>query len=191
MGAIATKEVGREHRGRTALGRLFIGVAAVLVLAEWGYGSGGGAGSVVGPDGEAALTPDAVSVSGTWRGAGESLRLSWRLTQEGGSVNGTSQVASDGGWSAQEGRVVGTVSGSSFSFSDTHASGTTTTASCSAEIEGTLELHEIAPVEPPHPPYPIFYQAPPSEAPRAVLSGLVTGSACGRPFSGMVTLYRD
>ena len=50
MRAIATKEVGRERRGRTALGRLFIGVAVVLVLAEWGCGSGGGAGSVVGPD---------------------------------------------------------------------------------------------------------------------------------------------
>ena len=151
----------------------------------------------MGPEGEEAAlsprTPDAVRVSGTWRGVGDSLRLSWRLTQEGGSVNGTSQVASDSGWSAPEGRVVGTVSGSSFSFNDTHASGSSTTASCSAELEGTLELREIAPVEPPHPPYLTgsYPMDPPSEPPRKVLSGLVTGTACGRPFSGTVTLYRD
>ena len=196
MRAITTKEVGRERHGRTALGRLFIGVAVVLALAGWGCGSGGG--SVVGPEGvEAGLspsTPNGVSLSGTWRGAGDSLRLTWRLSQDGGSVNGTSQVASDSGWSAQEGRVVGKVSGSSFSFNDTHAAGSPTTSSCSAELEGTLELHEIAPVEPPHPPYPYpgsYPSAPPPEPPRKVLSGLVTGSACGRPFSGMVTLYRD
>ena len=124
MRAIATKEVGRERRRRTALGRLFLGVATALVLAGWGCGSGG---SVTGPSGEeAALSPSvpgAASVTGTWRGAGDSLRLTWRLTQEGGGVNGTSQVASDSGWSAQEGRVVGQVSGSRFSFNDTHASG--------------------------------------------------------------------
>jgi hypothetical protein len=189
MRAIATREVGRERRRRSALGRLFFGVAAALVLAAWGCGSSG---SVVGPSGEAALTPNAASVSGTWRGAGDSLRLSWRLTQEGGSVNGTSQVASDSGWSAQEGRVVGQVSGSHFSFNDTHASGSPTTTSCSAELEGTLELNEVAPVEPPGPPYPYNYtNNPPSTPPRKVLSGVVTGSACGKPFSGMVTLFRD
>jgi hypothetical protein len=196
MRAVATKEVGREHRGRTALGRLFIGVAAVLVSAEWGCGSGGGAASVLGPDGgEAALspsTPHAVSVAGTWRGAGDTLRLSWRLSQEGESVSGTSQVAGDGGWSAREGLVVGKVSGSSFSFNDTHASGSSTTASCSAELEGTLELHEMTQVVPPQPPYPSGYPInPPKTVTRTLMSGLVEGSACGTPFSGMVTLFRD
>ena len=188
MRAIATREVGRERRRRSALGRLFFGVAAALVLAAWGCGS---VGERRGPQRRGrALAERRRSVSGTWRGAGDSLRLTWRLTQEGGGVNGTSQVASDSGWSAQEGRVVGQVSGSRFSFNDTHASGSPT--SCSAELEGTLELHEVAPVEPPGPPYPYNYtNNPPSAPPRKVLSGVVTGSACGKPFSGMVTLYRD
>ena len=196
MRAVTTKEVGRERRGRKTLGRLFFEVAAVLVLTEWGCGSGGGVGSVVGPGGgEAALSPSApaVSVAGTWRGEGHNLRLSWRLTQEGESVDGTSQVAGDTGWSAREGRVVGKVSGYSFSFSDTHASGSSTTANCAAEFEGTLELRQIAPVGPPSPPpYPAGYLFnQPSAAPRMILSGFVEGSACGTPFSGMVTLTRE
>jgi len=193
---VATKEVGRERCGRKALGRLFFGVAAVLVLTEWGCGSGGGVESVVG--GEAALapsTPGAVSVAGTWRGESDALSLSWRLTQEGESVNGTSQVAGDTGWSAGEGRVVGKVSGSSFSFSDTYASGSSTTANCAAEFEGTLEFSEITPGGPPpsRPDYPDGYpiSPPPTAEPRIILSGFVEGSACGRPFSGMVTLTRE
>jgi hypothetical protein len=193
MRAVATKEVGRKRSGRTALGRLFFGVAAVLVLTEWGCGSGEGVESVVG--GEAALaptTPRVVSVAGNWRGEGDSLRLSWRLTQEGESVNGTSQVAGGSGWSASEGRVVGKVSGYNFSFSDTHASGSSTTANCDAELEGTLELRETAPVGPAPAPYPSAYPMnPPPMPPRMILSGFVEGSACGKPFSGMVTLTRE
>ena len=193
MRMIATKEVGQARPGRTALGRLFFGVGTVLVLAQWGCGSG--AGSVVGPVGEETVrspsTPDAVSVAGTWRGGDDSLYLSWRLTQEGESVAGSSQVTGDGGWSAR-GRVVGKVNGSSFSFNDTHPLGNPTTASCAAEFEGTLELHEITRVVPPQPPYPSGYPtSPPPTVTRTIMSGFVEGSACGTPFSGMVTLFKD
>jgi hypothetical protein len=194
MREVATKEVGRERPGRTGLGRLLFGVATVLVLGQWGCGSG--AGSVVGPVGEETVpspsTPDAVSVAGMWRGGDDTLRLSWRLRQEGESVNGSSQVTGDSGWSAREGRVVGKISGSSFNFNDTYPLDRPTTESCPAEFEGTLELHEIAQVVPPQPPYPSGYPInPPPTVRRTLMSGLVKGSVCGRPFSGMVTLFRD
>ena len=194
MSDIAAKEVGRARLGRTALGCLSFGVATVLVLAQWGCGSG--VASVAGPEGaETALSPsapEAVSVAGTWRGGDGTLYLSWQLTQEGESVNGSSQVNGDGGWSAREGRVVGKISGSSFSFKDTHPLGSPPPASCSAELEGTLELHEIARVVPPRPPYPSGYPInPPSTELRTIMSGFVKGSACGKPLSGMITLSRN
>jgi len=114
--------------------------------------------------------------------------MSWRLTQEGESVAGSSQVSGGSGWSAQEGHVAGKVSGSSFSFNDTHPSGSPTTASCPAEFEGTLELFETTQVVPPQPPYPGY---PPKTVTKTLMSGFVEGSACGTPFKGMITLFRD
>jgi hypothetical protein len=104
-------------------------------------------------------------------------------------VNGTSQVTDSSGRSGRDGRVVGKFSGSRFSFNDTHEAGTLTT-DCSAELEGTLELHDVNSPRPSYPPgYPVNAPSPPPA--RTAMSGFVRGSACGSPFSGTITLWRN
>jgi hypothetical protein len=93
--------------------------------------------------------------------------------------------------------VEGKVTGSTFTFSETHPAGSLTVAGCSAELAGNLEVRTIQVPEHPTttPPYYPPYYPPPNTPPqtitRTVMSGVVHGTACGTPFSEMLTIYRE
>jgi hypothetical protein len=138
-------------------------------------------------------------MGGTWIGTNESVQLIWRLSQHGEDVTGTGQAIGSG-WSGRDGRVEGKITGSTFTFSETHPAGSLTAAGCSAELAGNLEVRTILVPEPPsspppypyphYPPYP-YPNNPPSTHARTVMSGVVSGTACGTPFSEMLSIYRD
>jgi len=138
-------------------------------------------------------------MAGTWSGTNQSVQLVWRLSQHGDDVTGTSQATGNSGWTGRDGSVAGKVTGSTFTFSETHPAGSLTVADCSAELTGTLEVHTIEVPEHPGtpPPYPQspYYRTypdnPPSTITRTVMSGVVSGTACGTPFSEMLTIYKD
>jgi hypothetical protein len=166
------------------------GIATVMALTLWACGSGSRVADFVGST-EHDRPPAPSSVAGTWSGGSDSMHLVWSLTQEGENVSGTSQV-SGRGWTGR-GRVVGTITGSTFTFNDTHPVGTLDVEGCSAEFRGALELRRIqAPVGTPRPYYPGGHPiGPPPPATRSSMSGLVQGTACGNPFTGMITVVKN
>src|SRR5215510_13067272 len=56
-----------------------------------------------------------MSLAGTWREGTTAESRVWRLTQVWDTINGSSRIVSSG-WTGGDGRVVGTLSGSSFGF---------------------------------------------------------------------------
>jgi hypothetical protein len=182
---------------RSVLGRsVFSAMALVSVLMQGGCGTSGG---ITGSDSDAEARVQGQvlqNMEGTWSGTNESLQLVWRLSQHGEDVTGTGQAIGSG-WSGRDGRVEGKITGSTFTFSETHPAGSLTVAGCSAELAGNLEVRTIqVPEHPsPQPSYPPYYpnypNNPPSMIARTVMSGVVRGTACGTPFSEMLSIYRD
>ena len=82
------------------------------------------------------------NMEGTWSGTNESVQLVWRLSQHGEDVTGTGQAIGSG-WTGRDGRVEGKITGSTFTFSETHPAGSLTVAGCSAELAGNLEVRTI------------------------------------------------
>jgi hypothetical protein len=177
-------------------------MALVSVLIQCACGTGAG-GDFTGSDSGAETTvPGRVpqDMGGTWSGTNDSVHLVWRLSQHGEDVTGTSQAIGNSGWTGRDGRVEGKITGTTFTFSETHPAGSLTVAGCSAELAGNLEApttlvpaHPSTP--PPYPPYypspPPYPNNPPSTIARTVMSGVVTGTSCGTPFSGMLSIYKD
>jgi hypothetical protein len=181
---------------RSVLGRsVFSAMALVSVLMQGACGTDAG-GDFTGPDpgAEARVAgPAPQNMGGTWTGTNESLQVVWRLSQHGEDVTGTGEAIGSG-WSGRDGRVEGKITGTTFTFSETHPAGSVTVAGCSAELAGNLEVRTIQVPEHPNtgPYYPPYYPPPnPSTIPRTVMSGVVHGTACGTPFSGMLRIYRD
>jgi len=179
---------------------VFSAVAAVSVLMQSACGTGAGGDLTGGDPGSGTRVQGQVPqrMTGTWSGTNESVNLAWRLSQHGDEVTGTSRVIGKGGWTGRDGRVEGTLSGSTFTFSETHPAGSLTEADCSAELAGTLEVRTImvpAPgnTPPAYPPNTWYYPQNPYNSPvaRTVMSGVVSGTACGTPFSGMLSIYKD
>jgi hypothetical protein len=169
-------------------------MALVSVLMQGGCGTSGGiTGSDSGAEARVA-GPVARGVEGTWSGTNESLQLVWRLSQHGEDVTGTGEAIGSG-WTGRDGRVEGKITGSTFTFSETHPAGSVTVAGCAAELEGNLQVRTFQVPEQPDtgPYYPPYYPPPnPRETiTRTVMSGVVRGTACGTPFSGMLSIYRD
>ena len=126
------------------------------------------------------------------------MSLVWQLKQDGESISGSGTIAGNGGWSGAEGRVEGTIAGSMFEFKETHAIGTLSVAGCSAQVQGRLRVDTITTPEilrvPPIPPvtYPghqPVVNLPPNT--RMVMSGSVSGHACGGDFETAIALYKD
>jgi hypothetical protein len=184
---------------RSVLGRsVFSAMALVSVLMQGGCGTNAG-GDITGNDSGAEARvagPVAQAMEGTWIGTNESVQLIWRLSQHGEDVTGTSQAVGNSGWSGRDGRVEGRITGTTFTFSETHPAGSLTVAGCSAELAGNLEVRTIQvpehPTTPQYPPYyPNYPNNPPSTITKTVMSGVVSGTACGSPFSGMLRIYRE
>jgi hypothetical protein len=182
---------------RSVLGKsVFSAMALVSVLMQGACGTGA-SGDITGGDPGAegrAAGPVPQYMGGTWIGTNESVQLVWRLSQHGEDVTGTGQAVGSG-WTGRDGRVEGKITGSTFTFSETHPAGSLTVAGCSAELAGNLEVRTIeVPAYPSTggPYYPPYYP-PPNNPPttRTVMSGVVSGTACGTPFSGMLSIYRD
>ena len=185
---------------RSVLGRsVFSAMAVVSVLMQCACGSGAG-GNITGSDFGAETRvagPVPQDMAGRWSGTNQSVNLVWRLSQHGDDVTGTSQAIGNSGWTGRDGRVAGKITGSTFTFSETHPAGSLSAADCSAELAGTLEvrtiLEPVHPSPPPYPPSPYYptYPNNPSTIARTVMSGVVSGTACGTPFSGMLSIYKD
>lgn len=184
---------------RSVLGTsVFSAMALVSVLTQCACGTGAG-GDITGSDSGVetrAQGPVPQDMGGTWIGTNDSLQLVWRLSQHGEDVTGTGQAIGSG-WTGRDGRVEGKITGTTFTFSETHPAGSVTVAGCSAELAGDLEVRTIqVPADPSTPPpyYPP-YNPPPnnpsSTIARKVMSGVVRGTACGTPFSGMLSIYKD
>ena len=130
---------------RSVLGRsVFSAMALVSVLMQGACGTDAG-GDFTGadPGAEARVAgPVPQNMAGTWVGTNESVQLVWRLSQHGEDVTGTGQAIGSG-WTGRDGRVEGRITGSTFTFSETHPAGSVTVAGCSAELEGNLEVRTI------------------------------------------------
>jgi hypothetical protein len=186
MREIESKKRGHGRVTRRAAAVLSLGPAVVLAVTQWACGNG-----PVDPDLPSA--PAAASVGGTWSGGSGSLHLVWSLRQQGESVTGSSAVSDGSGWTSGAGQLTGTITGSSFTFTDTHPAGTSTPEGCAAVFEGTLEVAVVPePMATPTPYYPYTsLPSPPPESMRSAMSGLVSGSNCRGPISAMVTILRD
>ena len=175
---------------------LYSAMALVSVLMQGACGGAGGGVTGIDPAAEPPVAgPVAQNMVGTWSGTNDSLQLVWRLSQHGEDVTGTGEAIGSG-WSGRDGRVEGKITGTTFTFSETHPAGSVTVAGCSAELAGNLEVRTIQVPEHPDtggPYYPPYYPRPnpPSTITRTVMSGVVHGTACGTPFSGMLSIYRD
>ncbi len=125
------------------------GVVVLAVLA----GACGGGGSVSGPSAPrvaatpapgATPAPAATDVSATWRGNGRGggapFTLTWTLKQEGSTVTGISQFVDQAGFTSGHGKVTGTVSGSTFTFTDEYPSGALANPGCAETDSGTLTI---------------------------------------------------
>ena len=184
---------------RSVLGRsVFSAMALVSVLMQGACGTDAG-GDITGSDSGAEARvagPVPQNMGGTWSGTNESLQLVWRLSQHGEDVTGTGEAIGSG-WTGRDGRVEGKITGTTFTFSETHPAGSLTAAGCSAELAGNLEVRTILVPEYPSTPGPYYppYSPPPNNPPltiaRTVMSGVVSGTACGTPFSGMLSIYKD
>jgi hypothetical protein len=91
------------------------------------------------------IDPDPVvaSVSGTWTGTStdpvENSQLTWTLTQDGTTVNGTSRFVGVRSGFEADGTISGTVSGSTFTFSFT-LTFAVPFQFCTASASGTAQL---------------------------------------------------
>jgi len=137
----------------------------------------------------AVTTPSVVapmSLAGTWRGGTTTESRVWRLTQVGERVSGSSSVVGSS-WTGEDGRVVGTLSGSSFGFSESYPVGSLSMPGCSTELGGVLRVDWKTP--------DTAAGIPPTAVPpsgrRLSMSGFVQGRGCDGSFSSVVTLYRD
>ena len=143
---------------RSVLGRsVFSAMALVSVLMQGACGTDAG-GDITGSDSGAQTTvPGWVpqNMAGTWSGTNDSVHLVWRLSQHGEDVTGTSQAIGNSGWTGRDGRVEAKITGTTFTFSETHPAGSLTVAGCSAELAGDLEVRTIQVPEHPTttPPY--------------------------------------
>ena len=192
---------------RSVLGRsVFSAMALVSVSMQCACGTSAG-GSITGSDsGPETRAPGPVSqdMGGTWSGTNQSVQLVWRLSQYGEDVTGTSEAIGNSGWSGRDGRVEGKLTGSTFTFSETHPAGSLTVAGCSVDLAGNLEVRTILvparpsspppytypPYYPTYPNYPAYPNDPPSTTTQTVMSGVVSGTACGTPFSEMLNIYK-
>ena len=180
-------------------GTMFSAMALGSALMQCACGSGAG-GNITGSDSgtetrvSGQVPPD---MGGTWSGTNQSLQLVWRLSQHGEDVTGTSEAIGNSGWTGRDGRVEGKITGSTFTFSETHPAGSLTEAGCSADLAGNLEVRTILAPEPSSTPAPYSFPpsypspGPPSMTARTVMSGVVSGTACGTPFSGILSIYKD
>ena len=87
-------------------------------------------------------TPSSPNLTGTWNGSagGGRVQITWRLTHQGDAVNGMSSFI-DNSVSPQvtgEGRVTGTLSQSSFTFTDESPVGNVSVPGCPYRVTGTL-----------------------------------------------------
>jgi hypothetical protein len=162
-------------------------MAGVLVLTQWAC-SGEGVRSPSPLSTAGPATP--VELTGTWRGGSLNMGLVWHLSQEGEGIVGSSRITSSGGWNG-EGRVTGTVAGSTFVFEETHKSGTLSIAECSAQVSGTLQVRSVAAPPTPHPERPGVTVPPISPPPTATMSGPVTVHACSGDFHTTIVLRKD
>ena len=139
---------------------VYSAMALVSVLMQ---GACGGDPTSSDPVAEPRVTgPVAQNMVGTWSGTNDSLQLVWRLSQHGEDVTGTGEAVGSG-WSGRDGRVEGKITGTTFTFSETHPAGSVTVAGCSAELEGNLEVRTIQVPEHPDtggPNYPPYYPRP-------------------------------
>jgi hypothetical protein len=172
-------------------------LVSVLMLGACGTGASGDITGSNDPGSEPRVSgPVPQNMGGTWIGTNQSVQLIWQLSQHGEDVTGTGQAIGSA-WTGRNGRVEGKVTGSTFTFSETHPAGSLTVAGCSAELAGNLEVRTIQVQEHPTttPPYYPPYYPPPNTPPqtitRTVMSGVVHGTACGTPFSEMLTIYRE
>jgi hypothetical protein len=180
---ISTKQIG------------MMAVSLVLVL-----GACGGE-SVTGPT-LVSTPPPPVTLIGTWRGGDGDIGLVWQLTQEGDRIIGTSEIVGRDGWTTAGGRVEGTVTGSTFTFSASHTAGNVSEAGCSRKLQGTLTLREPVTAPPSTPPtsypapYPTSYPrgepfVPPLPPPARAMFGPVTGNDCDGSFDTTIRLFKD
>ena len=151
---------------RSVLGRsVFSAMALVSGLMQGACGTGAG-GDITGSDSGAEARvagPVPQNMGGTWRGTNDSVHLVWRLSQHGEDVTGTSQAIGNSGWTGRDGRVEARITGTTFTFSETHPAGSLTVAGCTAELEGNLEVRTIQVPEHPSPTgpyYPPYYPPP-------------------------------
>ena len=123
---------------------LYSAMALVSVLMQCACGTGA-SGDITGSDSGAEARvagPVPQNMEGTWTGTNESVQLVWRLSQKGEDVTGTCEAVGSG-WTGRDGRVEGKITGSTFTFSETHPAGSLTAAGCSAELAGDLEVRTI------------------------------------------------
>jgi hypothetical protein len=185
---------------RNVSGRsVFSAMAMASVVMQCACGTGAG-GNITGSDSAVETgVPGQVpqDMGGTWSGTNQSVQLVWRLQQHGEDVTGTGEAIGNSGWAGRDGRVEGKITGRTFTFSETHPAGSLTEAGCSADLAGNLEVRTIrVPDHSSSPPpyyYPPYYPPPdpPTTTARTVMSGVVSGTACGTPFSGMLNIYKD
>jgi hypothetical protein len=115
------------------------------------------------------------------------MGLVWQLNQDGERIKGSSRIFGEE-WTTDEGSVVGTVAGSSFTFSESHAAGTVT--GCTAQLQGTLTFKSVSD-RPQNPPSRYWQNAPEPPQPRESLTGRISGHACDGPVDVVVVLFRD
>jgi hypothetical protein len=176
MRNIGTKELG-------------VTVLAVAML-QWACDSGGVSGPSSLPSSAPASSSAAPqSLAGTWRGGDTTLGMVWRLNQDGARISGSSQIFGEE-WTAAGGSVVGTLSGSTLAFSETHTAGALSGTGCAAQLQGTLQLRSL-PDRPQVPPGRYRQDQPDPPPTRDSLSGRITGQACDGPVDMTVALFRD
>ena len=174
------RDIGTKELGVTIL--------AVAML-QWACDGGSVSGpSALPASAPAASSPTLQSLAGTWRGGDSTMGLVWQLNQDGTRISGSSQIVGEE-WTAAGGSVVGTVTGSTLAFSETHSAGTVSGSDCSVQLKGTLQLRSL-PDRPQLPPGR-YWQDPPDPPQRDSLTGRISGQACDGPVDMTVALFRD
>ena len=136
-----------------------------------------------------------MSLFGIWRGGSANESLFWQLTQEGDTITGSSRIADGGRLTGNGGNVVGTLSGSSFRFHESHPVGTTSVPGCSVEVEGVLQVSSYSVVDPARPtpdlPGGRHGNYEPTTTTRMRMAGSVSVRACGGDLNTTVILIKD
>ena len=130
--------------------RRAIGSVVVLAALTAACGGGGGVSSPSAPQVAATPAPSATpapaaaDLTATWRGGGQgggaSFTLTWTLKQDGSTVTGVSQFVDVTGFTSGNGKVTGTVSGSTFTFTDEYPPGALANPACAETDSGTLTI---------------------------------------------------